>query len=193
MEESYLRAMGFRRRRTNRAPLCASGAVAGMWCRVWGACQRVAENAPTVLPLAQRAFRFPPARGALGPLRFARALDCFAICAASRRETAAHFSAIVRLRSGAVASRSAPLRGGRSAAGAFSATVGTGAQARMRGGHLAPACPCGVGCAPHPPMSGIRLGRNTSRRRLPPLGGDVRIPPPVRAPAPFPAARPLAR
>ena len=61
MEESYLRAMGFRRRRTNRAPLCESGAVAGMWCRAWGACQRVAENAPTVLPLAQRAFRFPPA------------------------------------------------------------------------------------------------------------------------------------
>ena len=35
-------------------------------------------------------------------------------------------------------------------------------------------------------MSGIRLGRNTSRRRLPPLVGDARIPPPVRAPAPFP-------
>ena len=32
-------------------------------------------------------------------------------------------------------------------------------------GSSAPACPCGVGCAPHPPMSGIRLGRNTSRRR----------------------------
>ena len=30
-------------------------------CRVCGACQRVAENAPTVLPLAQRAYRFPPA------------------------------------------------------------------------------------------------------------------------------------
>jgi len=60
-----------------------------------------ARNAPS---------RIAPARGALGPLRFARALDCFAICAASRRETAAHFSAIARLRSGAVASRSGAFR-----------------------------------------------------------------------------------
>ena len=110
-------------------------------------------------------------------------------CFPSRRGRSAsrpHRSAIARLRSGAVASRSAPLRGGRSAAGAFSATVGTGARALPCGGHSAPACPCGVGCAPHPPMSGIRLGRNTSRRRLPPLCGDARIPPPERAPAPFP-------
>ena len=110
-------------------------------------------------------------------------------CFPSRRGRSAsrpHRSAIARLRSGAVASRSAPLRGGRSAAGAFSATVGTGARALPRGGHSAPACPFGVGCAPHPPMSGIRLGRNTSRRRLPSLSGDARIPPPVRAPAPFP-------
>ena len=110
-------------------------------------------------------------------------------CFPSRRGRSAsrpHRSAIARLRSGAVASRSAPLRGGRSAAGAFSATVGTGARALPCGGHSAPACPCGVGCAPHPPMSGIRLGRNTSRRRLPSLSGDARIPPPVRAPVPFP-------
>ena len=70
--------------------------------------------------------------------------------------------------------------------GAVGRAVGTGARARPLGGHSAPACPCGVRYAPHPRMSGIRLGRNTSRRRLPPLCGDARIPPPVRAPAPFP-------
>ena len=74
----------------------------------------------------------------------------------------------------------------RSAAGAVGRAVGTGARALPRGGHSAPACPSSVGSAPHPPMSGIRLGRNTSRRRLPPLCGDACIPPPVRAPAPFP-------
>ena len=74
----------------------------------------------------------------------------------------------------------------RSAVGAVGRAVGTGARALPCGGHSAPACPCGVRCAPHPPMSDIRLGRNTSRRRLPPLCGDARIPPPVRAPAPFP-------
>ena len=70
--------------------------------------------------------------------------------------------------------------------GALGRAVGTGARALPRGGHSAPACPSSVGSAPHPPMSGIRLGRNTSRRRLPPLCGDACIPPPVRAPAPFP-------
>jgi len=66
----------------------------------------------------------------------------------------------------------------------------------LRGG--VPNRPAGLQKEP----AGIRLGRREekqseimvdSRRRLPPLCGDARIPPPVRAPAPFPAARPLAR
>ena len=129
-----------------------------MRCRVCGACQRARSTAPTVRAREMR-------RPALRPPR----------------------SAIARLRSGGgrfpvrcISHRCVPLKG------AVGRAVGTGARARPLGGHSAPACPCGVGCAPHPPMSGIRLGRNTSRRRLPPLSGDARIPPPERAPAPFP-------
>ena len=106
-------------------------------------------------------------------------------CFPSRRGRSAsrpYRSAIVRLRSGAVASRSAPLRGGRSAAGAFSATVGTGARALPRGGHSARmlAHPSGS-ASPNLPSEMLRIsaahlghGRRNHPRssRLTPQGGE---------------------
>ena len=40
---------------------CCVGRVGCVGCGVWSACQHVAENGPTVLPLAQRASRNPSA------------------------------------------------------------------------------------------------------------------------------------
>ena len=113
------------------------------------------------------------------PQRYSRAKCTVPHCA----RTAPQSLDCVRVRSLPGPAHFASLR---SAAGAVGRAVGTGARARPRGGHSATACPCGVGYAPHPHMSGIRLGRNTSHRRLPPLCGDACIPPPERAPAPFP-------
>ena len=149
---------------------------------VCGASQRARSTAPTLLAREMR-------RSGLRPPR----------------------SAIARLRSGAVASwsgafRIAAFRCGGGGPRGWHRRAGASARRSLRADACAPfgfgfaesslrklrflrripVCPCGVGCAPHPPMSGIRLGRNTSRRRLPPLCGDARIPPPVRAPAPFP-------
>ena len=121
-------------------------------------------------PVRRISHRCVP-RGPLRALRFACALDCFAICAAPLRK----------------------LRFLRRIAGAVGRAVGTGARALPCGGHSAPACPCVVRYAPHPPMGGIRLGRNTSRRRS---AAPVRrcAHPAARARSgPVPAARPLAR
>ena len=92
------------------------------------------------------------------PQRYSRAKCAVPDCA----RPAPQSSDCVRVRSLPGPAHFASLR---SAAGAVGRAVGTGARARSRGGHSAPACPCGVRCAPHPPMSGIWLGRNTSRRR----------------------------
>ena len=156
---------------------------------VCGACQHARSTAPTVLAREMR-------RPALRPPR----------------------SAIVRLRSGAVASRSGAFRlaafrcggggprgwHGRAGASAWRslradacAPFGFGfaesSLRKLRVLRRIPACPCGVRCAPHPPMSGIRLGRNTSRRRA---AAPVRrcAHPAARARSgPVPAARLLAR
>ena len=77
-------------------------------------------------------------------------------------------STIMRLPSGAVASRGIPFRRVRSASGPFSATVGTGALRVPARRHSAPACPSGVGWRVHPRMRGAGLGRDTSRRPSPP-------------------------
>ena len=108
-------------------------------------------------------------RGPLRALRFARALDCFAICAAPLRK----------------------LRFLRRIAGAVDRAVGTGARARMRGGHSARmlAHPSGS-ASPNLPSESFAFSGAFPLARA---ARDARIPPPVRAPAPFPAARPLAR
>ena len=142
---------------------------------VCGASQRARSTAPTVLAREMRRPALRPPRSQ----RYSRAKCAVPHCA----RPAPQSSDCVRGRSLPGPAHFASLR---SAVGAVGRAVGTGARALPRGGHSAPACPCGVRCAPHPPMSGIRLGRNTSRRRLPPLCGDARIPPPERAPAPFP-------
>ena len=77
-------------------------------------------------------------------------------------------STIMRLRSGAVASRGIPFRRVRSASGPFSATVGTGAPAwRGVAALAARATRPAYARAIHPPLRGGGLGRNTSRRPSP--------------------------